>query len=332
MFAVILAGGKGMRLRPLTEDMPKPMVLIGGKPILEHQLEVLCRYGIKDVYILTGYMGDVIENYFRHGKSYGVNITYLREKIPLGTAGPVKQLEGKIDKDFILLYGDIVFNVKLKDFIAFHESKKGAATLIVHPTDHLYDSDLIVTDDDSTINRILPKPHEDGYYRNISNAAIYLLSPVVFKYIISGVQSDFMRDVFPIMLQNSEKLFAYKTNEYIKDIGTFDRLKKVDSDFLTGRVKGSSKESPVPAIFIDRDGTLIKEIDFLHRTEDLELYDFSSSAVGKLNQSEYLCIIVTNQSVVARNLCNISTVQKIHNKLETLLGMDGVYYKNHNND
>lgn len=325
MIAVILAGGEGKRLMPFTADKPKPMIHIGGKPVLAHHFTVLKRYGIRDVYLLTGYKGDVIEKHFNDGKYFGVNIKYLKEDFPLGTAGAVKYLEDRINSDFLLLYGDVLFDLKLDDFIAFHEKKKGAATLVVHPSDHPYDSDLVEIDDKSKITRILNKPHGKEYLGNLGNAAMYILSPVIFKYIPSGKQCDFMKDIFPVMISRAEKLYAYKTAEYIKDMGTFDRLEKVNADFHTGKVHSLSKEFKQPAIFIDRDGTLIKKVELLHKVEDLELFDFSSSAVSKVNQSFYQCILITNQPVVARNLCNIPTLNMIHKKLETLLGEKGVY-------
>ena len=325
MIAAIIAGGEGKRLRPLTADIPKAMIPISGKPVLEHQLAILQRYGITDIYLVTSYLSYIIEDYFRDGKSFGVKITYLCDGALLGTAGAVKELESVIDSDFMLIYGDTLFDVKLDDFINYHRGKNASATLIVHPTDHPYDSDLLDTNDQSRIIKILPKPHGVQYYRNLGNAGMYLLSPAVFSYIPSGGQPDFIKDVFPMMLNQAEKLYAYRTAEYIKDMGTGDRYKKVESDFLSGKVSRRSKGFKRPAIFIDRDGTLIKYVDFLSKPEDLELYDVTIEAISKINQSDYLCILVSNQSVVARNLCDLSTINEIHKRLETSLGKAGVY-------
>ena len=301
------------------------MVRIGGRPIIEHQIDLLHKYGIKDIYITVGYLRHLIMDHLGDGKTFGVNIKYLQEVRLLGTSGSIKGLEKEIQDDFLVLYGDLMLNVKLDDFITFHETKGGAATLIVHPSDHPYDSDLVVTEDESRITRILSKPSGVEYYGNLGSAAIYLLSPVVFRYIPAGEKSDFMKDIFPEMLRRSEELYAYKTAEYIKDIGTAERLAKVSEDFQAGKIDRLSKDFKRPAIFIDRDGTLAKDTELLHKVEDLELYEFSLSAVGKVNSSDYLCIVVTNQSVVARNLCDISTLNRIHTKVETLLGRDGAY-------
>lgn len=327
--AVILAGGKGERLRPLTESLPKPMIEIHGKPLLQHQIELLRQYDVSSIYILTGYLGDIISDYFGEGDIFDVNISYVHERFPLGTAGAVKQLESikgfPLDQDFFLVYGDVFFDVKLDDFISYHRQKNGAATLTVHPSDHPHDSDLVALDENFAITRIIRKPHNDKYAPNMANAGVYILSSTVFDYISPEKMSDFMKDIFPQMITSGETVYAYKTAEYLKDMGTLQRLKKVKSDVMSGRTRRLSKQNSRPAIFLDRDGTLVKYVDLLSSTEELELYDFTPSAIRSINRSEYLALVVTNQSVVARNLCDISGLQGIHNKMETLLGKSGVY-------
>lgn len=325
MIAVIIAGGKGMRMGGLTQIIPKPMLHVAGKPILDHQITFLKNNGIENIFILLGYLGHVIKNYFGDGKAFGVNIKYFLENKPLGTAGCVKILEGKIRDDFLVLYGDLMLDVKIADFIAFHRAKRGSGTLVVHPNDHPCDSDLVVMDDDSRIIDFLPKDQKPQYYANLVSAAIYILSPLVFKYIPEGISSDFVRDVFPLMLRDSEKLYGYKTAEYIKDMGTVDRLEKVSKDFFKGKIHKLSKKYKRHAIFMDRDGTLMEDIDLLHKAEDVEIFLFSASAIKKINNSNYMAFLITNQPMVARNLCDIPTVKEIHNKLETLLGEEGAY-------
>ena len=325
MIAVIIAGGKGERLKNLAGDIPKPMVEIGGRPVLEHQINLLRKYGIKDVSLLIGYLGHTIEDYFKDGKAFGVDIKYYLEDKPLGTSGCVKVLEDKIRAHFIVLYGDIMFDMKLDDFVAFHKAKNGVATLAVHPNDHPYDSDLVIMDGDFRITNFLPKNRKPQYYANLASAAVYVLSPAVFNYIPEDVSSDFVEDIFPRMLKHQEKIYGYKTAEYIKDMGTVDRFERVGKDFLSGKIRRLSKEFRRAAVFMDRDGTLVQEINFLHKVEDLELFPFSGSAIKKINKSNCLAFLITNQPVVARNLCDISTVKQIHNKLETLLGEQGAY-------
>lgn len=325
MKAVIIAGGRGERLGYMTAEIPKPMVRIAGKPVLEHQIDLLRQYGITDISILIGHLGHVIKEYFRDGNAFGVDIEYYSEEKPLGTSGCVKVLEERLQDDFLLLYGDLMLDIKIDDFMAFHRAQGGAGTLVVHPNDHPYDSDLVVMDDDYQIVDFLPKDRKPELYANLVTAAFYVLSPRVFKYIPDGVSSDFVRDVFPDMIKSSRRLYGYKTTEYIKDMGTADRLEKVSRDFSRGKIQRLSKLYQRPAIFMDRDGTLVEEVDLLHRVEDLKLFPFASSTVKKINDSDFLAVLVTNQPVVARNLCDLSTVKEIHKKLETLLGREGAY-------
>lgn len=323
MKAVIIAGGRGTRLGLI--EIPKPMVQVGEKPVLEYQINLLRHYGIIEIFILIGHLGHVIKDYFGDGKDFGVNLRYYSDDKPLGTSGCVKVLESEIGEDFLILYGDLMLDIKLDDFWEFHKNKGGAGTIIAHPNDHPYDSDLVVIDNDCRIIDLLPRGRKPKYYANLVNAAVYILTLAVFKYIPKGAPSDFVKDVFPIMLKHSEKLYVYRTEEYIKDIGTVDRLEEVNKDFLSGKVHRLSKQFKRPAIFMDRDGTLMKDIQLLHRVEDLELFPFSMYTIKKINDSNFLALVVTNQPVIAKNLCDISTVKGIHNKLETLLGRGGAY-------
>jgi histidinol-phosphate phosphatase family protein len=320
----IIAGGKGTRLG--LKDTLKPMVRIGEAPLLEHQINNAKRYGIKDIYILSGYLADVIENYFGDGKAFGVNIDHIIERHPLGTAGAVKQLEGKINERFMVFYGDVMLDVDLNSFMGFDKLSTSAATIIVHPNDHPYDSDLVEINNENIVTAFHPKPHKENvYYSNLVNAAVYILSPEIFKYIPHDKPSDFGKDIFPLLLKSGETIRAYRTAEYLKDMGTPDRLKKIKDDFAAGKISRLSKKNKRPAIFMDRDGTLVEDIDLLHKVEDLKLFPFSSSAIKKINDSDFIAFLITNQPVVARNLCDVSVVTQIHSKLEGLLGMEGAY-------
>lgn len=327
MKLVIIAGGKGARLG--LKDVPKPMVKIGGKPLLEHHINLAEQYGIRDIYMLSGHLSNVITDYFGDGSFFGVNIKHITENHPLGTAGAVKQLENKINERFMVFYGDVICDIDIKSFLDFDNEDSSIASIIVHPNDHPYDSDLLDINDENIVIDFHPKPHNDNAcYRNLVNAAVYILDPEIFKYIPADRPTDFGKDVFPLLLREGQIIRAYNTAEYIKDVGTIDRLKKANGDFLSGKIKRFSKRRKRPAIFIDRDGTLVKDIDLLHRPEDLELFSFSASAIKKINNSDFLCFLVTNQPVVARNLCDMSTIKKIHNKLETMLGKEGAYLNN----
>jgi histidinol-phosphate phosphatase family protein len=324
--ALIIAGGKGTRLQGITQDIPKPMFPVNGKPVLQHQVELLKANGILRILILTGYLGERITEYFGDGGSFGVHVTYCQEEAPLGTAGCVRQCADAVDSDFIVLYGDLIFDMRLADLSSFHLSKKATATLVVHPNDHPHDSDLVVLDEEDRIRSIIQKKEKPEYYPNCASAGLYVLSRRVLDYIPQGRSSDFVKDVFPQMLEKDEGLYGYRTAEYVKDMGTVDRLERTGKDLKNGKVHRLSKNVKRPAVFMDRDGTVIKAVNLLCREEDLDLYPFTASALQKLNQSEYLSILITNQPVVARNLCSMDDVRHIHNKMETLLGRENVYF------
>jgi D,D-heptose 1,7-bisphosphate phosphatase len=337
MKAVILAGGRGARLKSVDDGIPKPMVRIGSKPVLEHQIDLLRRYEFKDIILLVGYKSEVITRYFQDGKILGVNIDYFVEDKPLGTTGGLKEIENKLTSDFILLYGDLMLDISLSRLLDFHKSKKGIATLVIHPNDHPYDSDLVEINNERRIVKFHSKPHlPNKYYKNLVNAAIYVFSPGILSYIKKGVKEDFGKDIFPSIVEN-EKLYGYITAEYIKDIGTVDRLKEVNSDYSSGKIAALNIERPRRCVFLDRDGVINKKIDHLHRLEDFELLENSASGIRKLNESGYLSIVITNQPAVARGLCTVEQVEEINKKMETLLGqkhakLDGIYYCPHHPD
>lgn len=324
MKLAIVAGGKGTRLG--LSDIPKPMVQICGKPLLEHQINLAAQFGIKDIFCLSGHLSDAIVDYFGDGSAFGVNITHIVEDKPLGTAGSIRQLKGMINDRFMVFYGDVIFDIDVGAFMEFDNAYNSIANIIVHPNDHPHDSDLLDMDDNGVVTAFYPKPHYNGkYYRNLVNAAVYILDPRIFKYIPVDRPSDFGKDIFPLLLKSNETIRAYKTAEYLKDLGTSDRLKKVTDDFSCGKIARFSKRNKRPAIFIDRDGTLIEDVDLLVKTGDLKLFPFAGSAIRKINGSDFLSFLITNQPVVARNLCDIQAVKQIHNKLEWLLGKEEAY-------
>ena len=324
MILAILAGGKGTRLG--FPDIPKPMALIDNKPLLEHQILLARSYGINEIFILAGYLSDVISDYFKNGEKWNVKINYIIEPFPLGTAGCVKQLEKMVKERFILFYGDVMLDIDLKRFIDFDSLYESIAAILVHPNDHPYDSDLIDIDDKNQVTNFYSKPHpENFFYKNLVNAGVYILSSEIFKYIPSGIASDFGKDIFPKILKSSERIIAYKSAEYCKDMGTKDRYKIVNNDFISGKVKRLNKKNKRKCIFIDRDGTINKYVDNLSNVENFELIDYVGEAIKKINKSEYLAIVATNQPMVAKGFLKEEVLFEIHKKMETLLGRERAY-------
>ncbi len=337
MKAVILAGGKGTRMGNLTEDIPKPMLCIGKKPLLEHHINLLKKFGVTDIIILVNHLKNKIIDHFQDGKEFGVSISYFEEPSPLGTVGGIKEIEERLQEDFLVIYGDVMINMNLERLIKFHHDKKSECTLVLHPNDHPYDSDLLEVDTHCRIKAFYPKPHDENkYYRNLVNAGVYILTPKIFHFLEKGIKADFGRDIFPGIF-NKIKMFGYNTSEYLKDMGTPARYEKVNKDLESSLIEKASFSRKQKAIFLDRDGVINVERSFISNPDELEIYPFTPDAVKKINTSGYLAIVITNQSVIARNLCTIDELEKVHKKMETELGKKGakfdrIYYCPHHPD
>jgi len=325
MKAVILAAGRGNRLNQKTKKIPKPMLIIGGYSVLEHQINFLKKNGIREIIIIVGYLSHVIKNYFKDGKNFGVNITYFDLDKPLGTAGHLKLAENELTDNFIVLYGDIMLDIDIEKFIKFHKNKNSNCTLVIHPNDHPHDSDLLEIDDNHRIIAFHSKPHlKDKYLMNLNNACVYIMSPKILKYIKSEkeVELDFGKHIFPKIFKK-EKLFGYNTPEYIKDMGTPERLKQVTKDYLNNKIQRLNSKNKRKAIFLDRDGTINYDTDNLSNIDDFKFLPKIAQAIKLINSSEYLLCVVTNQPVLARGLLSFKDLDKIHKKMDTLLGQQG---------
>ena len=334
MQLVIIAGGKGTRLG--LKDIPKPMVKIGSKPLLEHQINLAKQYGIDEIFILSGHLANVIEDYFGDGSNFGVKIHHVVEPYPLGTAGSLKLLEGKLNDRFLVFYGDVVMDFDIDSFIKFDaQYSDSVGTTLVHPNDHPYDSDLLEIDKNNRVIKMLPKPHQGGtFYQNLVNAAVYIFSTKVFDYIESGISQDFGKHILGRIVNSGAELYAYKTPEYIKDMGTADRFEKVTQDFISGKVARLNKKNKRACIFLDRDGVINKNMDSNPTTKDFELLPDVSEAIKLINKSDYLSVVVTNQPMIAKGFVSFEEIDNTHKKMETLLGnegafVNGIYYCPH---
>lgn len=324
MQTVIMAGGKGTRIASVNAEVPKPMLEVCGKPILEHQIEVLKRQNLTDIILVIGYLGSVIRDYFQDGSKYGVHISYIEEKELLGTAGSFYYLKDIIQDDFFLLNGDLIFDVDLHRFMNFHKEKHALATLFTHPNNHPYDSGLIIANEDGTITKWIHKEEERGFLRNRVNAGIHIISPMVLERFTELKKTDLDREVLKPLIP-SGRVYAYDSPEYVKDMGTPERYRQVEQDLLKGRVRARNLDRKQKCIFLDRDGTLNVYKGFLTDIEELELIPGTAEALKCINSSEYLAIVITNQPVIARGGCSVQELEEIHNKLETLLGKEGAY-------
>lgn len=351
-----MAGGKGTRIASVRSDVPKPMINICGKPILEHQIDNLKACGLTDIIFVIGYLGDKIKEYFGDGSKFGVNIEYFVEDHPLGTVGALFKMP-QLTEDFLLLCGDVIIDVDFNRFIAFHKNHQAWASLVAHPNGHPYDSSLLVTEIDAPktvggmpedthrVIRWMAKEDERTYYKNRVNAGIELISPELLKETMKNFvprhpetpdKIDLDRDVLKPNIP-SGKIFAYDTPEYIKDMGTPDRFYETEKDIESGKVHARNLKNKQKAIFLDRDGTINEMVGFVTKPEQFELIEGAAEAIKAINKSGYLAIVVTNQPVIARGDCTFEELQTIHDKMETELGkvgafVDAIYVCPHHTD
>lgn len=325
MQLVIIAGGKGTRLG--LKDIPKPMCPINNKPLLQYQIELAKRYGIDEIFILSGHLSQVIVNYFGDGSQFGLKIHHVVEPHPLGTAGSLKLIEDQLTDRFLVFYGDVVMDFDISSFINFDSQDTNTlGTLLVHPGNHPYDSDLVEVNSHNDIIGFLPKPHpKELLYRNLNNAAVYILSPDILRLIPEDQNLDFGKDIFPKLVSEGYRLRAYDTAEFIRDMGTPDRLKVIEKEVVSGLVTSLNKENPRKAIFLDRDGTINENMDIHPSVKNFNLLPGVAEAIRKINETHYLAVVVTNQPMIAKGFLTFQELENIHKKMETLLGNERAY-------
>lgn len=345
MKTVIMAGGQGTRISSVANDIPKPMIKVGGIPVLERELECLREQDFTDIVITVSHLGRVIMNYFEDGgglspttgKPFGVHIEYFEEETPLGNAGALFKLKERLTEDFLLLNGDVIFDVDFNRMAVFHKSKHALATLLTHPNSHPYDSGLIFTDANQAVTGWIAKedPHPE-FYKNRVNAGIHILSRKILDTELKTEKVDLDRQLLK-PLAGTGKMFAYDSPEYVKDMGTPERYEAVRRDIGNGTVRAKCLRNKQRAVFLDRDGTINQYVGFLRAPSEFELLPGVAEAIRRINNSGYLAIVITNQPVIARGEVSVERLWEIHNKMETLLGdagayLDAIYYCPHHSD
>ena len=345
-----MAGGKGTRISSLTSNIPKPMIKIEGKPVLEREIECLRDQGFKEFIITVSHLADYIIDYFGDGSAFGVNIEYFIEETPLGNAGALFKLRDKLCDDFMLLNADSIFDIDFNRFVDYHRVKGGLVTLFTHPNSHPYDSGLLIVDEDGAVEQWLTKEDDrPRWYRNRVNAGLHIINPAVID--LSGIDAetvgregkegkfikvDLDRQLLKLLC-GTGKMFCYDSPEYVKDMGTPDRYKAVCADYRERRVQAKNLKNKQRAVFLDRDGTINKYVGFLRNIDEFRLLPGVAEAIRAINESGYLAIVITNQPVIARGEVTCEQLQEIHSKMETLLGtkgayLDAIYYCPHHPD
>lgn len=358
---MIMAGGKGTRISELFPDIPKPLIPIKNcegleKPVLEWEIESLVSQGFTDIILTVSHMADKIQSYFGTGEKLGCKISYYLESTPLGNAGALFKLKHDLGNEpFLLLNADAVFDVDFNRMVDYHKKNGALVTLFTHPNSHPYDSGLVITDSEGRVNAWLTKEDvRPQWYKNRVNAGLHVIDPSVLDITIQrngidinrigaideetgkSIKVDLDRQVLK-SLCGSGKMFAYDSPEYVKDMGTPERYESVCRDFSSGIVASKNLSHKQKAIFLDRDGTINKYVGFLRNIDEFELLPGVAEAIKRINESGYLCIVVTNQPVIARGEVTVPELEEIHNKMETELGkagayINGIYYCPHHPD
>ncbi len=339
---VIMAGGRGTRISELYPDIPKPLIPIDGIPVLEREIITLRNQGFTDMILTVSHMADKIQDYFKDGSQLGVNITYFVEEKPLGNAGALFILrdQGRLTENFLLLNADSMFDVDFNRFVKAHLDKNAMVTLFTHPNSHPYDSGLIIADSLGRVKKWLTKEDDrPEYYHNRVNAGLHCMNCHVLDMAIqNGIDPsligeeidgkpykvDLDRQILKPLCQ-TDAIYIYDSPEYVKDMGTPERFRAVEEDLKKGIVSSKNLSHDQKAVFLDRDGTINKYVGFLRDIDDFELLPGVADAIKLINNSGWLAIVVTNQPVIARGEVTKEELERIHMKMETLLGKEGAY-------
>jgi mannose-1-phosphate guanylyltransferase/phosphomannomutase len=237
MKAVVMAGGEGTRLRPLTSNQPKPMVPIVGKPCMEHILELLREHGLTDVIVTVAFLPQAIRSYFGEGDTLGMSVGYSVEESPLGTAGSVRLATKQLDETFLVISGDALCDVDLGELIAFHRERGAAVTIGLKSVDNPLEFGIVVTDEEGRIERFLEKPSWGQVFSDTINTGIYVLEPEVLKHVPTDRPYDFSKELFPYLLEMGRPLYGYVMDGYWQDVGDLDQYRQANFDALDEKVR-----------------------------------------------------------------------------------------------
>jgi mannose-1-phosphate guanylyltransferase/phosphomannomutase len=237
MKAVVMAGGEGTRLRPLTSNQPKPMVPIVGKPCMEHILDLLREHDFDDVIVTLAFMPQAIRGYFGDGEAYGVSIRYSVEESPAGTAGSVKLAEEALDETFLVISGDALCDIDLGALVRFHQEREALVTIGLKSVPNPLEFGIVVTDEEGRIERFLEKPSWGQVFTDTINTGIYVLEPEVLRHVPADTPHDFSKELFPLLLEMGRPLYGYVCDGYWQDIGNLDQYRQANFDALDERVR-----------------------------------------------------------------------------------------------
>jgi len=325
--ALILAGGFGRRLKNKTKNIPKCMVEIkNNKPIILHQILQLKKNGFKKICILLHHQNEKVTSFLKNGSQFGVKITYCIEENPRGTGGAVYDARKNLKNNFLVVLGDTYFDINLKKFYYFHKKSKSKILIFSHPNNHPHDSDLLITDKNNNVVDIKRYKKNDNKIPNLVCAGLFCMNKTVFN--INSFKKgkiDLTKNVIKTAIKNRHLIKSYKSVEYIKDMGTPDRLKSVKEDILSKKIFFLSEKTKRRAVFFDRDGTIIKERGYINNVNKVEFFNGVERSLKILNNEGFLSIMVTNQPIIARGEMSEDKLFEIHNFIEKKFGHKGAY-------
>jgi mannose-1-phosphate guanylyltransferase/phosphomannomutase len=234
--AVIMAGGEGTRLRPLTSNQPKPMMHLANRPMMEHIVKLLHKHGFDEIVVTVAFMANNIRSYFGDGSEFGVRMVYATEETPLGTAGSVRNAMDELDERFLVISGDVLTDIDLSEIVAYHEERAAMATIGLTAVENPLEFGIVITREDGTIERFLEKPGWGQVFSDTVNNGIFVLEPEIFDYIPDGRPVDFSSEVFPKLLEEQRPLYGKVCEGYWEDVGTLSAYLGAHKDILDGRV------------------------------------------------------------------------------------------------
>ncbi len=264
MKAVIMAGGEGTRLRPLTSNQPKPMLPMANIPMMEHVVNLLRTHGFEDIVVTVAFMANAISTYFGDGSEFGVRMVYATESTPLGTAGSVRNAKDELDERFLVISGDVLTDIDLGAVLGFHDRHKGLATLALKAVENPLEFGIVITNEDGSIERFLEKPTWGQVFSDTINTGIYVLEPEIFDFIPDGRPVDFSGDSFPAALAAGKGLFGYVADGYWEDVGTLEAYLSSHQDILDGRVQVDIDGFPLrPGVWVGKGAEIDPSVELV---------------------------------------------------------------------
>lgn len=325
--AVIPCGGRGTRLGSLSRDIPKPLVEVGGAPVLDHVIDCLARAGVRDFILAAGHLGELIAQRYAASRHDGLTIRTVIEQAPLGTAGAVRALAPLLDEDFALAYGDVFIDFDAHGLLHAHATTDALATLLVRTSDHPWDSHLVAADEDGRVREFIHTREPGRRYHNLANAGVQVLSRRALDFIAADRPQDFGADVYPGILKAGKQLRCHTLESwgFVKDMGTPARLAEVNS-YIKERAAAAAARSqpgPVRVLLLDRDGVLTPDLGPGARAQQIRLLPGASEALARAHALGMRCIVVTNQPGVARGLLTPEELAEAHHRLTALAAEAG---------